>query len=283
MPGINDLAPHDLRRTCAVFAKVLKFRLTRPSIIDNGVSMIDSMTTINETEPVFDRLGVETLAKRVADQVSQAIFSGKLKPGDRIVELRISQLLGVGQSSVREGLKELEHLGLIVKYPNRGSFVVDLSKEESLQIYLVRSELEGLAIRLALPRCSPADIAELQMEVWKMEKAARAKDFNSLVDADFSFHRRLWQISGNPFLEEALVNIATRQFAFYRVEAVQGRTSWDMDRLVKKHAEILSLLEGHGNRSSNKLIDELRDTVMAGLHPGDEQAKRYSSRNNRKK
>jgi DNA-binding GntR family transcriptional regulator len=228
------------------------------------------MTTITETEPVFDRLAVETLAKKVAAQVSQAIYSGKLKPGDRIVELRISQLLGVGQSSVREGLKELEHLGLIVKYPNRGSFVVNLSKEESLQIYLVRSELEGLAIRLALPRCSPGDIAELQLEVWKMEEAARAKDFNSLVDADFSFHRRLWRISGNPFLEEALLNIATRQFAFYRVEAIHGRTYWDMDRLVKKHAEILNILEGHGKKSSNKLIDELSDMVIAGLHQEDE-------------
>lgn len=237
-----------------------------------------STTTITETEPIFNRLGVETLATKVRDQIRQAIYSGKLKPGDRIVELRISELLGVGQSSVREGLKELEHLGLIVKYPNRGSFVVDLSKEESLQIYLVRSELEGLAMRLALPRRSPADIAELQLQVGRMEEAARAKDFNSFVDADFSFHRHLWRISGNPFLEEALLNIATRQFAFYRIEAIQGRTYWDMDRLVKKHAEIVSLLEGHGRKSSNKLIDELRDMAMAGLHPEGEQPKRNSSR-----
>ncbi len=109
-------------------------------------------TKITDVEPIFDRLGAETLAKKVTDQVRLAIYSGKLEPGDRIVELRLSQLLGVGQSSVREGLKELEHLGLIVKYPNRGSFVVNLSKEENLQIYLVRSQLEGLAIRLALPR-----------------------------------------------------------------------------------------------------------------------------------
>ena len=235
-------------------------------------------TTIDQTEPIFGRLGVETLAKKVTDQVRQAIYSGKLKPGDRIKELHLSQLLGVGQSSVREGLKELEHLGLIVKYPNRGSFVVNLSKEESLQIYLVRSELEGLAIRLALPRRLSADIAELQLHVGKMEKAARAKDFNSLVDADFSFHRHLWRISANPFLEEALLNIATRQFAFYRVEAIQGRTYWDMDRLVKKHAEILSLLEGGGKKSSNKLIDELRDMVMEGLHPANEEPKRNAGR-----
>jgi DNA-binding GntR family transcriptional regulator len=235
-------------------------------------------TVTMDAEPIFGRLGAETLAKKVTDQVREAIYSGKLKPGDRIVELRLSQLLGVGQSSVREGLKELEHLGLIVKYPNRGSFVVDLSKEENLQIYLVRSELEGLAIRLALPRRSPGDITELRLQVLKMQEAASAKDFNSFVDADFSFHRHLWRISGNPFLEEALLNIGTRQFAFYRVEAIQGRTYWDMDRLVKKHAEIVSLLEGRGKKSSNKLIDELRDMAMAGLDPGDEQLKRNSSR-----
>jgi DNA-binding GntR family transcriptional regulator len=90
-------------------------------------------------------VAAQALAIRVAEHLRQAIHTGKLKPGERIVELRVARQLATGQSTVREALKELEYLGLVVKFPNRGSFVVKLSEEEVRQIYEVRSALESLA------------------------------------------------------------------------------------------------------------------------------------------
>ncbi len=226
---------------------------------------------VSEMERVLDRVKAEPLARRVAERLRHAIYTGKLQPGEQLVELRIARQMGVGQSSVREALKELEHLGLVVKFPNRGTFVVKLSDEESRQIYLVRSELEGLAVRLALQHNIQGATAHLHELLNKMRKTARDRDFESFIDADLEFHQAIWRLSNNPYLEQALLHISIRQFAYYRIQAMQGHTRWDMDRLVEKHGEILDRLEGRTRKSSGKIIDELRAIVLRGLSDGHER------------
>ena len=226
---------------------------------------------VSEMERALDRVKAEPLASRVAERLRHAIYTGKLQPGKQLVELRIARQMGVGQSSVREALKELEHLGLVVKFPNRGTFVVKLSDEESRQIYLVRSELEGLAVRLALQHNIQGATAHLHELLSKMRKTARDRDFKSFIDADLEFHQAIWRLSSNPYLEQALLHISIRQFAYYRIQAMQGHTHWDMDRLVAKHGEILDRLEGRTRKSSGKIIDELRAIVLRGLSDGHER------------
>ena len=225
---------------------------------------------VSEVERALDHVKAEPLARRVAERLRLAIYTGQLKPGEQLVELRLAKQMGVGQSSVREALKELEHLGLIVKFPNRRTVVIKLSDEESRQIYQVRSELEGLAVRLALQRNVQGATDQLQQLLNKMRKTAQARDFAAFIDADLEFHQAIWRLSGNPYLEQALIHISLRQFAYYRLQAVQGHTHWDMERLVEKHGEILSRLEGRTHKSSGKIIDELRTIVLSGLSDGHE-------------
>src|SRR5438094_140785 len=161
-------------------------------------------TLVSDVERVLGRVKAEPLARRVAERLRHAIYIGKLQPGEQLVELRIARQIGVGQSSVREALKELEHLGLVVKFPNRGTFVVKLSDEES------------------------------------------------------------------------------RQFAYYRIQAMQGHTHWDMDRLVEKRGEILDRLEGRTRKSSGKIIDELRAIVLRGLSDGHEHVESGTEKRTRK-
>jgi len=227
-------------------------------------------TLVSDVGTVLERVKAQPLATRVAERLRHAIYMGKLQPGEQLVELRLAAQMGVGQSSVREALKELEHLGLVVKYPNRGTFVVKLSDEESRQIYLVRSELEGLAVRLALQQNIQGATGHLQQLLNRMRKTARDRDFKSFIDADLDFHQAIWRLSGNAYLEEALLHISIRQFAYYRIQAVQGHTHWDMDRLVEKHGEILDRLEGRTHKSSGKIIHELRAIVLRGLSDGHE-------------
>ncbi|PYJ46355.1 MAG: hypothetical protein DME85_11160 [Verrucomicrobia bacterium] len=239
-------------------------------------------TLVSDVERVLGRVKAEPLARRVAERLRHAIYIGKLQPGEQLVELRIARQIGVGQSSVREALKELEHLGLVVKFPNRGTFVVKLSDEESRQIYLVRSELEGLAVRLALQQNIQGATGHLQQLLHRMLQTARNRDFQSFIDADLEFHQAIWRLSGNPYLEQALLHISIRQFAYYRIQAMQGHTHWDMDRLVEKHGEILDRLEGRTRKSSGKIIDELRAIVLRGLSDGHEHVESGTEKRTRK-
>jgi DNA-binding GntR family transcriptional regulator len=217
---------------------------------------------------VIGPIAAETLAFRVAGRLRQAIYTGELKPAERIVELRVAKQLATGQSTVREALKELEFLGLVARFPNRGSFVVKLSEEEVRQIYEVRSALESLAVELAVQRRSPRAIEDLTSRLRQMKQAAHAKDMDRFIDADFEFHRCLWRAAGNPYLEEALVRTSVRQFAFYRIQTFQGKTSWNLRRLIEKHAQLLKRISGLTRKSTRKIMTELRDVVLAGVHNG---------------
>src|SRR5688572_27557381 len=89
------------------------------------------------------------LKDRVAELIKDAILTGKLEPGDRIVEMKLASDLGVATTSVREALFELESQGFVTRFTNKGTFVTQLAGEDIAQILRVRHELEGLAAELA--------------------------------------------------------------------------------------------------------------------------------------
>ena len=99
----------------------------------------------------MDLAGVQLSSKRdqVVELLREAILSGKLSPGERIVELRLSKQLGTSQALVREALALLERQGLVVKVANRGTFVSRLHACELRELFTLRSVLD------ALPRALP--------------------------------------------------------------------------------------------------------------------------------
>src|SRR5215471_14981927 len=99
-----------------------------------------------QKEPVLQmRRTSKTKRHEVARRLEEAILAGELRPGARLHEMKLASQLNVSQASVREALQELEGLGWVTKYPNRGSFVMNLTNQELIQIYQVRRQLEPLA------------------------------------------------------------------------------------------------------------------------------------------
>src|SRR5258708_37020667 len=114
------------------------------------------------------------LADRVSDLIKEAILSGKLDPGDRIVEMKLAKDLGVGTTAVREALFELESQGFVSRITGKGTFVTQLTSEDVEQIQRVRRELEGLASELAQERREESDLVLLDKFLDEMRTAARA-------------------------------------------------------------------------------------------------------------
>ncbi len=155
------------------------------------------------------------LKDRVSELIKDAILSGKLEAGDRIVEMQLASDLGVGTTAVREALFELEAQGFVARFTNKGTFVTKLSKEDVAQILTVRRELEGLAVQLLEQRATEENIVSLRQIVAEMREMALKNELQGFYKADLEFHRTIWELSGNRHLAKALDISVVPLFAFF--------------------------------------------------------------------
>jgi len=136
--------------------------------------------------------------QEISDILREAIWTGVLRPGQRLIENWLAGELDVSRPPLREAIRVLEQEGLIVSIPRRGSFVRTLTGQDISEIYTVRCALEGMAAELAM-EASAADLDRLdqivvQVEAW--DGVSRA-DLREVVDRDLGFHRSLVNLSGN--------------------------------------------------------------------------------------
>ena len=142
------------------------------------------------------------LREGIRDALMKDVLSGRLAPGDRIVETRIAQQFGVSQAPVREALRDLELFGFILSSPFRGAIVRQYSAEDLIQVYPIRAVLEGLAARFAASTITPAALRRLEAAIVTMRSSVLRRDLRSAVDADITFHQTIVEASGNPLIEE---------------------------------------------------------------------------------
>ena len=128
------------------------------------------------------------LRDQVKDVLLERIARGDYRPGERLVETAIARELGVSQAPVREALRDLDQLGLVVHEPNRGCSVRRVSNSELREAFPVRAALEALASRLAAPRIGEADLARLDALLEEMLVAARSSDPLAQAHANARFH-----------------------------------------------------------------------------------------------
>src|ERR1700712_1833033 len=94
-----------------------------------------------------------------------AIESGKLSPGSRLLEIELADQFGISRPPVREAIKRLESQGLVTREPNQGAVVTKLDHIRTVELYLVREALEGIAARLASTLGTDAELDVLRTMV----------------------------------------------------------------------------------------------------------------------
>jgi len=218
--------------------------------------------------PDSSALNVRSLPERIAELVREAIMSGQLRPGDQVVESRLAKQLGVGQNAVREALQDLEFQGFVVRVPNKGTFVTQLSKEDIDQIYRIRAALESLAVEWARAHQRPnqKDLAELNVILAEAETGAREGNFHAFARADTNFHRCLWNLSGNAYLVKALEVVAVPLLSYVLIES-KGQPTLDLIRLARQHREWLDFLckasPGEAAEYTRRMIESFWEQVTA--------------------
>ena len=147
-------------------------------------------------------LARSVLADQVRERLLERILSGEYPPDARIVETQVARELGTSQAPVREALRGLEALGVVEITPFRGARVRRPTRQELLEAYAVRSALETLAARLAVPRLTDADLRRLGDQVEAMQAAARDGDAHRVAEADARFHGLIVGLAANGTLEK---------------------------------------------------------------------------------
>jgi DNA-binding GntR family transcriptional regulator len=187
------------------------------------------------TEPDF---GGELLSATVKRLVLDRIVQGHYRPGERIVEFQLAKELGLSQSPVREGLRELAAVGIVTIHPRRGARVRLPSAKELADVSVVRAEVDALAARLAAERISDAALDVLEALVEEMLGHLDEQDFSSVTDADVRFHQLIAQASENHALERAFDQLAP----FARTFITLTLPDVDVRGIVLEHRPILEAL-----------------------------------------
>ncbi len=203
---------------------------------------------------VLDLIQPISKKDQVVAAIKDAILSGTIHPGDQIVESRIAQQLGAGIPLVREALIELEYQGYVQKTPYKGTSVTKLNTKDVEKIFRLRVELEPLAIEWAKEHMTEADIAELRAMVERMERAAKELDLNQFYENDLAFHRKLWALSDNSYLADALERIVAPLFAFFVMKTTRQRESYIESAAL--HAKLVDALPKTNASGLRKLMRE---------------------------
>lgn len=179
----------------------------------------------------------KTLADQVFDYLSEAILSGELRNGDRLVESELSQKLGISRAPVREALAELERQGLAYSLVRRGTFVRPWTRQGLWEVATLRATLESLAAQLATPNITPDDLVTMERIIAEMEEADRVDDVHRLIDLDFDFHDLIVERCQHERLQRALSDMRL-QIRIFRI--VTKRT--DYETYPKTHLDVLGAL-----------------------------------------
>ncbi|MEW5979494.1 MAG: GntR family transcriptional regulator [Acidobacteriota bacterium] len=184
--------------------------------------------------------------------LEEAIFHGRIRPGEEVPQLRLSKLLGLSQPSIREALQELEHRGLVVKR-GRSRAVTNLSEQELGDIYQARILLEPFACRLAAYHwCEKMD-DELEQCLDNMRQSAHNRDYVGHIRQDLEFHRTLWKHQPNGQLGRLLNVLCTPLFA-YELVWRGGAGVLDFASNLRQTGRILMALRTRDGERAERLV-----------------------------
>lgn len=208
-----------------------------------------------------DALTRSVLADQVKERLLEAILDGSYPPDSRIVETAVAKELGTSQAPVREALRGLEALGIVEITPFRGARVRRLDSAELLEAYAVRSSLESLGARLAMPRMGDDDVAAILDTGKRMYAAADAGDGRAVATIDASLHEQIMKLSGNGTLLRVWRSLEPFSRTYLTLAGPHSDPQWSahlhdamLDAVRDRDADhLVAAIEHH--------FDEVRDSL----------------------
>lgn len=175
----------------------------------------------------------------VFNTLRQAILTGELKPGERLMEIHLANRLGVSRTPIREAIRKLELEGLVTMIPRRGAEVAQITEKSMSDVLEVRRAMDALCAELACERITEEELARLKDACTNFEKVTKTKDVKEIAKADVQLHDIILQATGNARLVQ-LVNNLSEQMYRYRFEYIKDFSQHE--RIVEEHRIIYESL-----------------------------------------
>lgn len=213
-------------------------------------------------EPALRPPSRERVVDDVRRSLEEAIFTGEMPPGSRLVEQRLSEQLQVSRTTVREALLMLRQQGLVAHTPRGGTFVTRISPQDALDLRTARALLEGYAVRRRVDMLDREIGAELDAAIVAMGRCVLPRAMPRLVDLDLAFHRLIMTRAQSSVLLETWAGLdGLMRAVFLRVIEARQIT---VDDVVAVHRVLLvGLRSGDADRAQRAIVHH----YMRHYHP----------------
>jgi len=206
--------------------------------------------------------GYELLSQKVYRILKTEIVKRYLKPGTKLLEVKIAKQMGVSRTPIREAIRELAAEGFVKIIPNQGVIVSIASIEDTQEVLQIRSVLEGLAARLATKVINGEEIKELEKYIEQMEYYANKDNALAFSKIDVEFHELILNICGNNRLIQIRKNLSDHAHR-YRIRSlsIPGR----LKDSLKEHQEIVKALKRKDSEQAGRLSQKHIENVLKNI------------------
>jgi DNA-binding GntR family transcriptional regulator len=244
-----------------------------------AVAEVEAQGAAGAVAPSIDGPSVEAARAKGGPALAYAtirawIVEGRLGPGDHLVEQRIAEELGLSRTPVREAVRMLASEGLVVAERHRGAIVRRLTRDDVLDLYELRSRLEGYAAELAAQRRTNADIAEIDRGIAQYTEVLQDRSLDPLERtrrvsaANRCIHDGVIQASGHERLAHLLARTVDAPLVF---DAFRHFEVPQLERSNLFHSMIRQAIVAREPARAAGLMREHilqgRDQVLADLPP----------------
>ncbi|MDD7769972.1 GntR family transcriptional regulator [Suipraeoptans intestinalis] len=213
--------------------------------------------TMNEYLPLRDV---------VFHTLRQAILKGELKPGERLMEVKLANKLGVSRTPIREAIRKLELEGLVLMIPRKGAEVAEITEKSLRDVLEVRKALEELAVQLACDKITEEEIQQLREAAREFQKSLQSGDITRVAEADVQFHDILYMATDNQKLVQLLNNLREQMYR-YRVEYLKNDEAYPV--LTREHEDIIRHISRRDKEKATEVmcrhIDNQVETVIDAI------------------
>ncbi|MGO9754071.1 MAG: GntR family transcriptional regulator [Solirubrobacteraceae bacterium] len=194
---------------------------------------------------------LSTTPEHALDALRRAIVEGELRPGQRVGQEEVAELLGVSIAPVREALRVLQQEGQVTYFPRRGYFVTELRIEDLEEIYALRRLLEERAARHALPSIGDQDLERMELAARECAATAQSGDVAAEQQANRRFHFAILSATDQPHTIR-LIRLLWDSTEAYR--ALYYNSPDERRRSIEAHERIIAAVRA---RDADRLVAEL--------------------------
>jgi len=184
-------------------------------------------------------------------QIQKDILSGKIRSGEKLTEQSICKKYNVSRTPVREALRQLETDGLIENIPNRGAFVIGLSKRDISDLFELRCIFEMKAVEWAIERMDDDQVDKLRENVEFMEFYTLKGDADKVMQFNSQFHEIIYKGTENRMLCQTLSSYQT-----YLKHSAPTKTYTDeyLKTILEEHKAIFDAFENKNPAAGRKAM-----------------------------